>query len=187
MGEEGDLLEQPRFRWRLLVGVSEANVSGCFLRSEVCFFLIEPFSRATEVNESIPETCGRSVSLICFPGISWQNLTYGMRSPLLFAQSQSVGVLSVHAPPAGQSKSWDHSILWLLGDVRVWACKMGRKPSCAPVCPWAWTNGATALISQSCCVGQLSESVTSGKEQKLSVRSIGAEISGGWNNRVAGV
>lgn len=126
MGEEGDLLEQPRFRWRLLVGVSEANVSGCFLRSEVCFFLIEPFSRATEVNESIPETCGRSVSLICFPGISWQNLTYGMRSPLLFAQSQSVGVLSVRAPPAGQSKSWDHSILWLLGDVRVWACKWGE-------------------------------------------------------------
>lgn len=41
----------------------EANVSVCFLRSEVCCFLIEPFSSAKEVNESIPETCQQ----ICIP------------------------------------------------------------------------------------------------------------------------
>lgn len=49
-----------------------------------------------------------------------------MRSPLLLAQSQFVGVLSVYAPPAGQSKSWDHTILWVLGDVQVWARKWGE-------------------------------------------------------------
>lgn len=57
------MLEQPCFRRRLLVGICESNTSGWFLRSEVCYLLIEHFRSAKKVNESIPETCQQ----ICIP------------------------------------------------------------------------------------------------------------------------
>lgn len=46
-----------------MVEVCKVDVSGCFLRSEVCCFLTRLFSSAKEDNESVPETCGQ----ICIP------------------------------------------------------------------------------------------------------------------------
>lgn len=143
----------------------EANVSVRFLRSEVCCFLIGPFSSAKEVNESIPETCQQ----VCVPHLFtwdlsaeshlWDEEPSAIHTvPGLWVCSQSMITLQARAR-AGTTPSSECPGM----------CKCGHangetEPSCAPVCPWVWKSDTTALISQSCCVGKARESKTSGKE-----------------------
>lgn len=112
------------------------NASGCFLRSEVCCFLIGPISSAKEVNESVPETCQQ----ICIPHLfPWHLLADAhlrdeepspVRTiPGLWVCSQSMTTLQATAR-AGTTPSFECS----------GTCKCGHangeiEPSCAPVCP----------------------------------------------------
>ena len=114
----------------------KANVSGCFLRSEVCCFLIGSFSSAKEVNESIPETCQQ----ICIPHLFpwdlsaeshlWDEEPSAIRTVLgLCVCSQSMTTLQARAR-AGTTPCSECSGM----------CKCGHaneeiEPSCAPVCP----------------------------------------------------
>lgn len=97
-------MEQPSLRCKLVVEVRKADVSDCFLRSEVCCFLIGPFSSAKEDNESIPETCGQ----ICIPHLLpwdllaeprlWDEVPFAIDAvPGLRVCSQSVTTLQPRA------------------------------------------------------------------------------------------
>lgn len=184
VGEEGDLLEQPSLMCRLQLRVCTANVSGCFLRSEVCCFSIGPFSSAKGINESIPETCQQIhiphhfLNLLAESHL-WDEEPSAIHTiPGLWVCSQPMTMQA--RARAGATPSSD-------GMFKCGHANGEIEPPCVPVCPWAWKSDSTALMSQSCCVGKASESMTSGKELKWFALSIEAKISGGWNNGFTGL
>lgn len=156
VGEEGDLLEQPSFRRRLLVGICESNISDLWL-SEVRSLPL--------INWAFPKCQGNqwinswNLSTDLYPlSVSLESL--GRTSPMWWGalcyllHFQTVGVLSAHAPAAGQSKSpWGCAPSESFQMRKCGHANGEAEPSCSPVCPWTWTSGATALISQYYCVG----------------------------------
>lgn len=86
VGEEGDLLEQPSLRCRLRAGVSVRLMFLAALWGQKFAASLLGLSQVPRnLVSQFLKLVNRSVSLIPSPGIFWQNLTCGMRSPLVHA------------------------------------------------------------------------------------------------------
>lgn len=117
-----------------------------------------------------------------FRGISWHDLTCGMRSQPRALRSGFVsGPHSIHDHTAGhnRSRSGDRRIPSAPGCAGVGMQMRKQRHHLLQRVHEPGKSGVTALTSQPCCLGKSSESGTSGEEQKCFAPSIGAEISGG--------